>query len=93
MVPDARIHLFASGRVQGVFFRFETKNKALKLGVTGWVRNLPDGRVEVLAEGERKAVNDLIQFCRSGPPGAKVIHLEVNWEKPTGEYSSFIIKQ
>jgi len=87
-----RAHVFVSGRVQGVFFRYETRSKALELGLTGWVRNLPDGKVEALIEGEKEAVEKLIEFCRTGPPGAKVTHIDVKWEKPTGEYDDFTVK-
>lgn len=87
-----RAHLYISGRVQGVFFRYETKAMALRLGVNGWVRNLPNGQVEALLEGEKEKVEKLIEFCRKGPPGAHVAHVEVRWESPTGEFKSFVIK-
>jgi acylphosphatase len=78
--------------VQGVFFRYETKAMALKLGVNGWVRNLPNGQVEALVEGEKEKVEKLIEFCRRGPPGAHVTQVDVKWESPTGEFKSFVIK-
>jgi len=87
-----RAHLYISGRVQGVFFRYETKAMALKLGVNGWVRNLPNGQVEALVEGEKEKVEKLIEFCRRGPPGAHVTQVDVKWESPTGEFKSFVIK-
>jgi acylphosphatase len=91
-VALVRAHLYISGRVQGVFFRYETKAMALKLGVNGWVRNLPNGQVEALVEGEKEKVEKLIEFCRKGPPGAHVTQVDVKWESPTGEFKSFVIK-
>lgn len=87
-----RAHIFVSGRVQGVFFRSETKREAKKHNVTGWVRNLPDGRVEAVFEGEEENVKQLINFCRHGPPGAKVTGVEVKWESYTGEFKDFEIR-
>jgi acylphosphatase len=86
-----RAHLYISGRVQGVFFRYETRRVAKDLGISGWVRNLPDGRVEAIAEGEEGAVEEFIQFCRRGPPAARVTKVEVEYEDPKGEYRDFAI--
>lgn len=86
-----RAHVFVSGRVQGVFFRHETKLRAIRNNVTGWVRNLPDGRVEAVFEGEKESVEAMIEFCRRGPPGAKVEKVEVIWEEPKGEFKDFRI--
>lgn len=88
----ARVHIYVSGRVQGVFYRSNTRRKALELGITGWVRNLPDGRVEIVAEGEREKLERLIEWCRRGPPLARVDDLEIAWEEPRGEFESFTIK-
>ena len=68
----ALAHAFVSGRVQGVFFRSQTRHIADRYGVNGWVRNLPDGRVEAVFEGEKEAVEALIEFCKRGPSGASV---------------------
>lgn len=87
-----RAHVFVSGRVQGVFFRHETRREAKMRGVKGWVRNLPDGRVEAVFEGEEEAVKQLIEFCKHGPPGAKVTSLEVKWEGYIGEFKDFEIR-
>ena len=87
-----RAHVFISGRVQGVFFRYETRLRAIRNNVTGWVRNLPDGRVEAVFEGEKENVEAMIDFCHRGPPGAIVRKVEVIWEKPTGEFKSFQIR-
>jgi len=81
-----------SGRVQGVFFRSETQDEAQRHGLAGWVRNLPDGRVEAVFEGEKEAVNKLIEFCRRGPPGARITDVEVVWENYTGELRGFRIR-
>lgn len=87
-----RAHVYASGRVQGVFFRSEIQDEALRHGLTGWVRNLPDGRVEAVFEGEKERVDRLIEFCRRGPPGARVAKVEVVWENYTGEFRDFRIR-
>jgi acylphosphatase len=87
-----RAHVFVSGRVQGVFFRSEIRHEAKKRGLRGWVRNLPDGRVEAVFEGEEKSVKELIEFCKRGPPGARVTSVDVSWEQPTGEFKDFEIK-
>lgn len=88
---SVRAHLFVTGQVQGVFFRSETRRRATTLNVTGWVRNLQDGRVEVLFEGTPENVDALIAFCRRGPSGAKVVHTRVFFERHTGEFKDFRI--
>ena len=85
----ARAHVYVSGRVQGVFFRAETADLASSLGLGGWVRDLSDGRVEALFEGEKEAVEKALDFCRRGPPGAHVSNLDVKWENWTGEFQDF----
>jgi len=84
-----RAHVYISGRVQGVFFRSETRNNAIRHNITGWVRNLSDGRVEALFEGEKKQLDAIIEFCKRGPPGAYVQKLDVTWEDCTGEFHEF----
>ena len=86
-----RAHVYISGRVQGVFFRYETRDKAARHNVTGWARNLSDGRVEAVFEGEKENVERLIEFCRRGPPGAHVTKVEVTRETYTGEFKNFEI--
>ena len=86
-----RAHVFVSGLVQGVFFRQKTKLQAKSLGVIGWVRNLPDGRVEAVFEGEEDVVNALVNFCRKGPKGASVTGLTVDCEAFRNEFESFEI--
>ncbi|MEO0094915.1 MAG: acylphosphatase [candidate division WOR-3 bacterium] len=88
----SRVHLYISGRVQGVFFRAHTQELAQKLGITGWVRNLDDGRVEVVAEGEETDLQKLIEWCWQGPIGARVDDVEIIYEEPTNEFGSFEIK-
>jgi len=86
-----RAQVLISGRVQGVFFRSETQDEAVRHGLTGWVRNLPDGRVEAVFEGEKDRVDALIEFCRRGPPGARVTKVEVTLSDYKGEFKSFSI--
>ncbi|MEM3000354.1 MAG: acylphosphatase [Candidatus Bathyarchaeia archaeon] len=88
----ARAHVLVSGKVQGVFFRSATKQKAEVYGVKGWVRNLADGRVEAVFEGEEDAVKAMIEFCKRGPPAAQVTNVDVSWEKPTGEFTTFKVR-
>jgi acylphosphatase len=88
----ARAHVLVSGRVQGVFFRSQTKHKADYHDVKGCVCNLPDGRVEAVFEGEKDAVQKLIEFCKHGPSGARVTDLDLTWETYIGEFDRFKIK-
>lgn len=85
----ARLHLLITGRVQGVFYRQSTTQVATDLGLRGWVRNLPDGRVEVLAEGSQAALEQLLAFCHEGPPAALVEQVERAWQDETGEFERF----
>lgn len=87
-----RVHSFISGKVQGVFFRSETRKKAEKYQVKGWVRNLSDGRVEAVFEGEEEAVKALVNFCKRGPFGTRVTKVNLSWENYTGEFKDFKIK-
>jgi acylphosphatase len=86
-----RIRVFVSGRVQGVFFREETKCRAKEHNVAGWVRNLSDGRVEAVFEGEDRDVTKMIGFCRRGPLAARVTSVEVREEPYSDEYVDFEI--
>jgi acylphosphatase len=87
-----RAHVYVTGRVQGVFFRSETAEVATRLGIVGWVRNLADGRVEALFEGEKEDVEKTVDFCRRGPPGGHVQNLDVKWEDWRGEFQDFKIR-
>jgi len=85
----ARARITVSGRVQGVFFRDHTRRWASSLGLTGWVKNLRDGRVEALAEGERENIEDLISRLREGPPLSQVQDVEVTWDECRDEFKDF----
>ncbi len=87
-----RARVLVAGRVQGVFFRSETKSEAMKHRVQGWVRNLPDGRVEAVFEGDKASVKELVRFCMKGPSEAMVTSFEVLWEEWTGEFKDFRIR-
>lgn len=87
-----RIHFFVTGRVQAVGFRDHTRRAASALAVTGWVRNLKDGRVEGVAEGSPAAIDKLLAQVRRGPPGARVEEVQVADEKPTGQFRFFTIQ-
>ena len=88
----ARRRLIVEGYVQGVFFRASTQEKARHLQVSGWVRNLWDGTVEILAEGEDSRVAELIRWCHKGPPGARVTQVRVEEEPYQGECAGFDIR-
>jgi acylphosphatase len=87
----ARARVLVSGRVQGVCFRAFTRERAGELKLRGWVRNLPDGRVEFVAEGPREAVEALVDWSRRGPPYGRVDDVEVRWEEAKGEPDGFRI--
>jgi len=84
-----RVHLFISGRVQGVWFRASMSNEGAKLGLKGWARNLDDGRVEAVIEGMEHDVEKLIAWCHNGPPMARVDDIVVENEDVTGKESAF----
>lgn len=77
-----RAHLRIYGRVQRVGFRWSILREARKLGVSGWVRNLPDGSVEAVIEGDEERVETLIGWAHQGPPLARVTRVEIKWEEP-----------
>ena len=89
---NVRAHVYVSGRVQGVFFRVETRREATKRNITGWVQNTPDGRVEAIFEGNQENVEKLFDFCRNGPPAAKVTKVDIQWEEPSKEFADFKIR-
>jgi acylphosphatase len=86
-----RIQMIVSGRVQGVYFRASTQREAKFLGVTGYVRNRPDGSVEIIAEGEEDLVKGLLLWAQKGPSTARVDKVETRWRSYTGEFSDFRI--
>jgi acylphosphatase len=87
----ARAHIFVSGQVQGVFFRDHTRRWAASLGLAGWVKNLWDGRVEAVAEGEKEDLEKLVARLKVGPPAAKVESVDVSWEDFKDEFKDFRI--
>ncbi len=87
-----RAHVFVAGRVQGVNFRASARDHARRAGIAGWVRTLPDGRVEAIFEGPRPEVQRVVSWCYSGPTPARVASVEVHWEPPTGQEQSFDIR-
>jgi len=87
-----RAHLYIEGRVQGVFFRACTQEEAQKRALTGWVKNLYDGRVEAVFEGEEQDVQSMIKWCHSGPAHAVVAEVSVEIEEYEGEYHDFSVK-
>lgn len=89
MENKKRVHVWISGRVQGVFYRLETKRAADAQGVSGWVRNLADGRVEAVFEGEAADVNAMVDWCWKGSPRSVVREVRKNVESFTGEFDSF----
>lgn len=84
MSDRVRAHVFVSGTVQGVFYRATTRDTARDVGVDGWVRNLEDGRVEAVFEGEKEDVEAMIEFCHEGSPAAAVSDVDVEYESPEG---------
>lgn len=84
-----RIHIIISGLVQGVFFRKNTEITAQKLGLFGRVQNVPDGSVEILAEGEQQNLQKLVEWCHKGPPQARVDKIETKWLLPQNDFTSF----
>jgi len=79
-----RVHVYVSGRVQGVFYRSDCAGRARSLGLSGFVRNLPDGRVEAVFEGSRDRVDRMVAWCREGTPASRVQEVELLVESPTG---------
>jgi acylphosphatase len=86
-----RIHVFISGKVQGVFFRSSIRRMALSLNVLGWTKNLKDGRVEAVFEGDKREVNKMIEFCRKGPRGSRVTELDIKEEQSSDTLDEFRI--
>lgn len=91
-MTNVRAHVLISGHVQGVFFRASTQRQASICGVKGWVRNLPDGQVEALFEGDQAAVERVLAWCRTGPANAYVSDVDVRYEAYRGEFTSFSVR-
>jgi acylphosphatase len=86
-----RVHVVISGQVQGVWYRASTKEKAEELGLTGWVKNIAHGNVEAVFEGDESTVNEMIAWCRKGPPLAQVINVKVTRQRFGGEFVEFTV--
>ncbi len=86
-----RVNIKVTGQVQGVFFRYSTKAEAERLGLTGFVRNEPDGSVKIVAEGEEEALQKLVEWCRKGTEYSKVEKVDIMWQEATGEFTDFAI--
>jgi acylphosphatase len=91
-MEKARAYLFIKGRVQGVFYRAFIRELAYNLGLNGWVKNLRDGRVETVFEGEKELIDKAIKECYVGPPGARVTDIDVKWETFTGDQKGFSVR-
>jgi acylphosphatase len=87
-----RLRMIVSGRVQGVFFRAATAEQARALGIVGYARNRDDGTVEIVAEGDRKALEKLAAFARRGPTSARVEDVRIEWSEPRDEFDGFRIR-
>jgi acylphosphatase len=87
-----RLHIFVTGRVQGVFFRQATRVIAIENNVTGWIKNLNDGRVEILIEGEEKSMDSVVEWCSLGPANSRVDDIQIFEEKFVDEYENFEVR-
>jgi len=87
------VHVYIKGRVQGVFFRAATQQEAEDLNLTGWVRNMPDGRVEAVFQGEDKNVDKMLRWCHSGPPAARVEEVLASEEPCQNEFNDFTVRR
>lgn len=88
-----RARVQVEGRVQGVYYRVHARDKATRLGVTGWIRNLVDGSVEAVLEGNEPSVRAMLEWCRRGSPRAVVTNVTVTWEPYTGEFDRFSVRE
>ena len=91
-MDQKRIHIFVTGRVQGVFFRQSTRVMSIKNNVNGWVRNLGDGRVEIVAEGQESNIDALADWCKTGPANSRVDEFELSEENSTDEFANFEVR-
>ncbi|MFC1663573.1 acylphosphatase [Patescibacteria group bacterium] len=87
-----RAHIFVIGKVQGVFFRLNTEERAKKLGITGWIKNLEDGRIEAIFEGKKESVEKIIKWTKMGPLTAKVNKADIKWQEYKDEFKDFEIR-
>ena len=91
-MPKERVHLIIRGEVQGVFFRASARQRANELGLKGWVRNNSDGSVEIVAEGERAALEEFTDWCHQGPRRSTVNHVVIKWESYSDQFDEFTIE-
>jgi acylphosphatase len=91
-MEKARAHIYIHGRVQGVFYRGFTQDTALKLKLKGWVRNLRDGSVEAVFEGDKKVIEEAIRQCHIGPPASRITGIDIQWEPYTGGEEGFSVR-
>jgi len=91
-MSNKRVHVWISGRVQGVFFRTYTRDAALQAGVTGWVRNLSDGRVEAVFQGDSERVERMVAWCHQGSPGSRVDAVQMRQEPVQEECAAFEVR-
>ena len=89
----ARAHIFVSGRVQGVFYRKHMQERARNLHLAGWARNVIDGRVEIVVEGKKEQIERFLKKCKEGSALAKVQSIEIEYEKYTGEFDDFEVRE
>ena len=92
MKDFCRVKIVVNGDVQGVFFRYSAKRKAEELSITGFVKNLFDGKVEIVAEGDKENLQKLIAWAQVGPPSARVTSCETEWHDATGEFREFFVE-
>jgi acylphosphatase len=92
MEDSVQLQLMIRGRVQGVFYRISARQEAARLGLSGWVRNCPDGAVELVAEGPRELCEALLRYCHEGPPAARVDEVDVLWGEPSGSHEGFSVR-
>jgi acylphosphatase len=90
-IVKKRVHVLISGMVQGVWYRASTKDKADEFGITGWVRNTPDGKVEAVFEGEENNIRRMLSWCWDGPEMAKVVDVNISFEDFIDEFDNFKI--
>jgi acylphosphatase len=93
MEEKTRVHIFVSGRVQGVLFRAHAQKEARKFYVTGWAHNLIDGGVEMICEGEKENIVKFIEWCKKGSPPAKVENVEIQYQEHKGEFQRFEVRE
>ena len=91
-MASGRLEIVVSGLVQGVCFRASTRSLARRLGLRGWVRNLPDGRVEAVFEGEENLLREMLGWCQAGPQGAQVDHVDARWGAATHGLEGFSVR-